>query len=342
MLKKALDKAKEEDEKNGTNHLDVMLTRLKQDPDFENFFGDLAYRYRWLKEEEQPKPGTFVAVILMKEGLFVCTKVPKEATVIGYSVVANDGSKEGMPRPYIEANPNGVKREESVGVVWLGHAYVKLEEYKVGDAVMVEQREDGTVCAGKGRGVKIGQIVNGMTGEAIIALTNNDMKEFQTHMEENMKELVEEAKEEFKKEIGELKKQMKDGSTISKTMRVEIDNLYHDMNEMERLWSDVLGDVEELKKGIEELMEWKDRVKKVEETTEEHEMRIANLEEEKKKGNEKGKKDKKDKKEKKDKKTKKKKEKNKATTIVKNKVGKVKVEGMFNAGIIGQQNTYHL
>jgi hypothetical protein len=108
-----------------------------------NELADLAYRYYWIGQGPLPDPGAFVAIVFGQKGLSVCQTVPPGVKIYGFSVVANCGAGlvSGLPVPYAVRDPYGLaemEEEESVCVVWMGHAPVQVE-------LLREQERQGLV-----------------------------------------------------------------------------------------------------------------------------------------------------------------------------------------------------
>ena len=258
--------------------------------------GDLAYRYRMIEGEERAESGTFVALIATKDGIQACTKIPQEAKVIGYSVVTNDGSKKEYPAPYTEGNPYGVTKNVGVAVVWLGHAYVKVEgECEARDAVVVEETKDGRVIGravkrGKeGKGVVIGVVVKAGEGkgegEALIRMMGDDGKELKEHMEKRVGDLLQRAKAELREEMEDLRERIRDGTVATDSVITEMEKLDKEIEELNKKWEGRMEEMTLLKHelfgAVEEL---KNRVNQTEGRSNEQEKRIQKLEKQMKTG----------------------------------------------------------
>jgi hypothetical protein len=85
---------------------------------------DLAYLLR-PATDELLESGDVVYVVYGEDGSLTCTKRKPldQSTIFGRSVVAGAGNL----KPYMVASPHGVSEASGVKVVYLGHAFVKVE-----------------------------------------------------------------------------------------------------------------------------------------------------------------------------------------------------------------------
>ncbi len=112
----------------------------------DDFFADIGYYFPKAALHETVRPGDAVAMVY-REGRLCASRNPLAGEAVSFwSVCANDERHECFekqwPKPYLTKNPQGLSRDESVCVVMVGVAAVRVEDLKKGPFVEINREKE--------------------------------------------------------------------------------------------------------------------------------------------------------------------------------------------------------